>query len=298
MKNNRASIAFTAFRVMFYVALEQYQPDGKRLIHDEMAREMLPGRLKLLLNIFRFKPLRQGFLLLMEKGFPGVRGGLCRKCYINDRLIEAVDSGFDTVVILGSGLDTRAYNIPQLSSLPVYEVDLPQTITYKKNKLRELYGAVPAHVRLVPMDFDKQVLEKALKGYGYSTDQKSFYIWEGVMQYISEPAVRTVFKFLAKVKPGSRIVFTYITRDFIDGGNLHGLDRLSKQTRSMWHFGLQPTQIDPFIEEYGWKVIEQVGAEEYRQRYLKPLGRTESVMEIERAVVAERKATISTENSK
>ena len=291
MKNVQTPIAFTAYRVMFHVALEQYQPDEWKLIHDGLAREMLPERLKLLLRIFSFKPLRQGFLALIERGFPGARGGLCRKRYIDDRLVEALDSGVDAVVILGSGLDTRAYRFPQLSSLSVYEVDLPQTIAYKEKKLRQLYGAVPSHVRLIPIDFDHQMLEDVLKSHGYSPDQKSFFIWEGVTQYISESAVRAVFDFLASAKPGSRIVFTYITKDFVDGVNTYGLERLYRQTRSMFRFGLQPSQVAAFIGEYGWKEIEQVGADEYRQRYLEPMGRTESVMEIERMVYADKAET-------
>jgi methyltransferase (TIGR00027 family) len=291
MENELAPIAYTAYRVMFHVALEQYQPDEHRLIHDDLARQMLPGRLRLLVSIFGFKPLRQGFLSLIERGFPGTRGGFCRKRYMDDKLVEALGSGIDTVMILGSGLDTRAYRIPQLSTLPVYEVDLPQTIAYKERKLRQLYGSVPPHVRLIPIDFDRQTLEDVLKSHGYSLDQKSFFIWEGVTQYISETAVRTVFEFLAKVRPGSRIVFTYIVKDFIDGERTYGLERLYQQTRvkkQMWQFGLQPSQVAAFIGEYSWKELEQVGADEYRQRYLIPMGRTDAVMEIERMVYAEK----------
>jgi len=288
MKNELGPIAHTAYRVMFYVALELYQPDEHRLIHDDLARQMLPGRLQLLLSIFSFKPLRQGFLSLIERGFPGTRGGLCRKRYIDDKLVEALGSGIDAVVILGSGLDTRAYRIPQLSALPVYEVDLPQTIAYKESKLRQLYGSIPAHVRLIPIDFDRQALEDALKNHGYSLDQKSFFIWEGVTQYISETAVRAVFGLLAKVRPGSRIVFTYIVKDFVDGERTYGLERLYQRTRMMWRFGLQPSQVAAFVGEFSWKELEEVGADEYRQRYLIPMGRTEAVMEIERMVYAEK----------
>jgi hypothetical protein len=44
---------------------------------------------------------------------------------------------------------------------------------------------------------------------------------------------------------------------------------------------LQPSQVAAFIGEYSWKELEQVGADEYRQRYLNPMGRTDAVMEIE-----------------
>jgi methyltransferase (TIGR00027 family) len=291
MEKELAAIAFTSFRVMFYVALEQYQPENQRLIHDDLARQMLPGRLKLLVSLFGLKPLRQGFFRLIERGFPGTRGGLCRKRYIGDKVVEAVDRGIDTVVILGSGLDTLAYRIPQLSTIPVYEVDLPQTIAYKSTKLRQLYGSVPPHVRFIPINFDSQMLEDVLKSHGYSPDQKSLFIWEGVTQYLSETAVRNVFEFLAKAGQGSCIVFTYIVKDFIDGENTCGLEWLYQQTRGksqIWQFGLRPSQVAMFLQEYFWLELEQLGADEYRQRYLNPIGRSDTVMEIERIVYAEK----------
>ncbi|NIM95089.1 MAG: SAM-dependent methyltransferase [Anaerolineales bacterium] len=276
---------------MFYVALEQYQPNSHRLIRDEVARRMLPGRLNLLLSIFGIGPVRQGFLRLIEWSSPGMRSTLCRKRYIDDKLVEALGSGIDAVVILGSGLDTRAYRIPQISTVRVYEIDLPQMISYKEGKLRQLYGSVPPHVKLIPIDFDRQHLEDALKDHGYSFDQTSFIIWEGVTQYISETAVRAVLESLAKVRQASRMVFTYITKDFIDGERKYGLERLSRRTRGLWRFGLHPSQTAAFIGKYAWKELEQVGADEYRQRYLDPMGITVSVMEIERTVYAEKRTT-------
>ena len=291
MENKLERVAFTAYRVMFYIALEQFQPDDHRIIHDNLARQMLPRRMQLLASLFRFSPLRMGFLSLIDHFFPGVLGTICRKRYIDDKLVEALGTGIDSVVILGSGLDTCAYRIPMLSTLQVYEVDLPQTIAYKERKLQQLYGSVPSHVKLIPIDFDRQALGEVLTSHGYSHDQKSFFIWEGVTQYISETAVRTVFEFLAGARPGSRIVFTYIVKDFIDGENTYGLERLYRMTMGknpMWQFGLHPSHVAAFLGEYLWKEVEQVGADEYRRRYLEPAGRTEAALEIERAVCAEK----------
>jgi methyltransferase (TIGR00027 family) len=288
MRDEHSPVIRTAYRVMFYVALEQYQPEGQRLINDDLAYQMLPGRLQFLLNLFSIKPLRQGFLNLIEKGFHGTSNGLCRKRYIDEQLIGAINCGFESVVILGAGLDTLAYRIPQLATATIYEVDLPQVIDYKKEKLEQLYGLIPPHVRLIPIDFDHQQLENVLLRHGFLLDRKSFIVWEGVTQYLTELGVRDVFRFLSKFKPGSRIVFTYILKDFIDGEKMYGLERLYDQARKMWQFGLLPGQVPSFLGEFSWKEIEQAGAEEFQQRYLKPMGRSGSVMEIERMVLAEK----------
>ena len=54
----------------------------------------------------------------------------------------------------------------------------------------------------------------------------------------------------------------------------------------VWHFGLHPEQVAPLLTDHGWSEDEQVGATEYRQRYLEPAGRNLPVSEIERFVAA------------
>jgi O-methyltransferase involved in polyketide biosynthesis len=54
----------------------------------------------------------------------------------------------------------------------------------------------------------------------------------------------------------------------------------------VWHFGLAPDQVAGLLDEYGRAEREQVGATEYRDRYLRPVGRDVPVSEIERFVLA------------
>jgi methyltransferase (TIGR00027 family) len=175
--------------------------------------------------------------------------------------------------------------------VPVFEVDLPENIEYKRARLRRLYGDVPAHVTLVPIDFDHQELADVLASQGYRTGYKSFFIWEAVTQYLTDEGVQKTFDFLAQARGGSRLVFTYVRKDFIDGTANYGLDVLYQAyrvKRQWWHFGLEPEQVAAFLKGHTWKELEQVGSQEYRDRYLRPYDRALPVMEIERAVYAEK----------
>jgi O-methyltransferase involved in polyketide biosynthesis len=58
--------------------------------------------------------------------------------------------------------------------------------------------------------------------------------------------------------------------------------------KQFWKFGLEPTEIGAFLEYYLWKELDQAGSTEYQQRYLTPLNRSLSAMEVERVVHAER----------
>lgn len=284
--------AQTAYGPMTIVAVEQYYPERQRLVEDGLACQFLPPALKSVVKLTRWPPVRALLFKASEKRAPGVWGGvLCRKRFIDDRLIQAVSGGLQSAAILGAGLDTRAYRLAALRTIPVFEVDLPENIEYKRARLRALYGSLPAHVTLVPIDFESQELAGVLASHGYQTGHKSFFIWEAVTQYLTEEGVRRTFSLLAQAGPGSRLVFTYICKDFIDGTTLYGLDAVYQAYRvkgPLWRFGLEPAQVAAFLGQYAWKELEQAGRQEYVSRYLKPVGRDLSVMEIERAVYAEK----------
>jgi O-methyltransferase involved in polyketide biosynthesis len=73
---------------------------------------------------------------------------------------------------------------------------------------------------------------------------------------------------------------------------MYGMSTMYQSTvaRQFWIFGLHPEHVSAFIGEYSWKELEQVGTQEYQTRYLTPMGRSLQVMEIERAVYAEKQS--------
>lgn len=97
--------------------------------------------------------------------------------------------------------------------------------------------------------------------------------------------------YLSTAAPGSRLAFTYVQRDFIDGSNLYGNKLLYKRFRmrsQVWMFGLSPAAVAPLLAEYGWRVLEDISGPEFQTRYLAPAGRRLSTTELERTVLAEK----------
>ena len=160
----------------------------------------------------------------------------CRKHFIDDKLNEALDD-IDAVVILGAGLDTRAYRVTRQVRIPVFEVDQPVNIARKADAVRRVLGELPLSVRLVPLDFERDDLLTALAEQGYRTDYRAFFIWEGVTQYLTEDGVRRTLEGLRAAAPGSRLVFTYVRRDFIDGGNSMAPGRCTATSASVTSCG-------------------------------------------------------------
>ncbi len=273
------------------VAVEQYFPKKQRIIEDSLAYQVLPFGIRTIAGVLHSALARDWMVRTTEKSFPGIWGGMmCRKRYIDEKLIEAA-SQIEAVVDLGAGFDTRAYRLSALADIPVWEVDQPENIQPKRARLRKLFEEVPSHVRLVSIDFDQEQLSTVLAAHGYPAGQRTFFIWEAVTQYLTETGIRGTFDFLAKAARGSRLAFTYVRKDFIDGKNRYGQEAAYEQYISkgkFWLFGMDPEEVPSFLESYGWRVVEHLGYEDLAERYVKPTGRELASMLIERIVYAEK----------
>jgi len=282
--------AQTAVGPMVIVAVDQYEEHP--VLRDEVARRFLPGSAKVMVALTRWRPVRRWMVSAMEKKMPGMWASfLCRKRYIDDGLLESTAAGIDAVVILGAGLDSCAYRLPALAGTRVFEVDLPENVERKQALLHKAYGAVPDHVTLVPVDFETQDLGEVLVEHGYDVTGRTFFVWEGVTLYLTEDAVRTTLAFLARTAQGSRLVFTHLPQDFLDGKAFYGSEALYRQykvKRGLWRFGLDPDRVPDFLAEYGWRVVEQPTGQEFAARYVRPAGRDLPVSELERSVCAEK----------
>lgn len=276
---------------MTMVAIEQHFPEDQRIIDDELAYLILPFGMRAYVWLMRPDWARDWMVRVTEKTLPGIWGGMmCRKRYIDEKLIEAAGQ-IDAVVNLGAGFDTRAYRLPALADMPVWEVDQPENIEPKRVRLQKLFGAVPAHVTLVSIDFDREELGAVLTSHGYSTDKRTFFIWEAVTQYLTETGIRTTFDFLAKATPGSRLAFTYIRQDFLDGRVMSGWEKGYEKyvvKDKVWLFGMAPEAWPNFLKGYGWSIVEHPGYEELAERYVKSTGRELASTPVERMVYAEK----------
>ena len=290
----RNPVAQTAFGPMTLAAVEQNEPPGRRLVDDDLADLFLPAWLRLLVGATRWAPARRLMIRGSEFTAPGMWVNMaCRKHFIDDKLNDALSDikAIDAVVILGAGLDTRPYRLTRQVRMPVFEVDLPVNIAMKAKTVRRVLGSPPLSVRLVALDFERDDLLTSLAEHGYRTDYRSFFICEGVTQYLTEDGVRRTLEGLRAAAPGSRLVFTYVQRDFIDGTNRYRTRTLYRNTRErhqLWQFGLQPDEVAGFIGDYGWRLVEQAGPEEFVQRYVEPTGRKLQASQLEWSAFAEK----------
>ncbi|WP_433555545.1 SAM-dependent methyltransferase [Pseudonocardia xinjiangensis] len=288
----RSTSARTAFGPMVIAAAEQYTPAAQRLFRDELAVRFLPLGPRLAARACRWRFVRTLLMRATEDLAPGMWGGvICRKRYADDKVVEAVGAGIGQVVILGAGLDTRAYRLVAPAGGRAYELDQPANTAVKAERLQAVLGSRADQVRVIPVDFQTDDVGTALAENGFDIGEPALFVWEAVTQYLTEDAVRTTLAFLSRAARQSRLIFTYVRKDFLDGTNLYGAARLHRRMTGkydVWHFGLAPHEVGALLLDYGWAEREQVGSAEYTARYLEPVGRDLEVSELERFVHAER----------
>jgi methyltransferase (TIGR00027 family) len=128
---------------------------------------------------------------------------------IDSELARAVAAGAKQLVILGAGLDTRAFRLPGLADVAVFEVDHPATHAYKRRKAATL-SVQAKSLTFVSMNFERDVLGPRLAAAGHRADAPTVWVWEGVVMYLGDAALRTMLDGIALASEvGSTLLINY-----------------------------------------------------------------------------------------
>ena len=237
-------------------AIETRKPPEVRICNDPLA-----GRLA--------DPLFFAFIRLFARyGERRTHGALtfiaCRQRYIDDYLREHLETGTTQVVILGAGLDSRAYR-EGFATVKFFEVDHPSTQAGKIRKLKRILGGIPGNVSFVPIDFDAETLDK-LSACGFDPRGKTVFIWEGVTPYLTLQGVQATLDWIsANAAAGSSVVFDYQHDSPADRSALRSLlSRLSGEARAL---EIPEESIRKLLADRGFTNIVNVGPQALKELY-------------------------------
>jgi methyltransferase (TIGR00027 family) len=263
-------------------AIESEKPADERICYDPIARRFISRLVYLLIKLFAVY------------GEWHTKGGLtfivCRCRYIDDYLKEFMKPGTTQLVILGAGLDSRAYQ-DELNQgvIKVFEVDHPATQASKIEQVKKVFGKIPSHVTYVPLDFINETLDK-LPTHGFDRSLKTLFIWEGVTPYLNRESVDATLAWIhANSTPDSAIIFDYqqmsgrltqIRRDFLYAI----VSRLSDEKDV---FGFEKGQIEDYLTQRGFTNVVDVSADQLTHLYCTGPNRNRRVGRIYSIVHAE-----------
>ena len=187
MKDGRAS--WTAQLVTFFRAINDGLPESERVCHDPLAHEFLNWSWRLVGG----SPVRSRVARRYVETHSQAATYtyiIARTRFIDELLADQIERGLAQLVLMGAGFDTRAYRFGELvGRVKVFEVDHPSTQELKVKRLERAFGAVPDHVVYVPVDFESELVEQKLLREGYDPGSRTFFIWEGVVSYLTPCAV-------------------------------------------------------------------------------------------------------------
>ncbi|MFN8195644.1 MAG: class I SAM-dependent methyltransferase [Nocardioidaceae bacterium] len=263
--------------------VEQTQPRALRQFEDPVVARLLDP---VLAAMAQSGPVREELLGRFGAGTYGCQ--VMRTRYIDDVVRMQARSGVDQLVILGAGLDTRAYRLAELGGTDVFEVDLPEIQRRKQKALRRV-APTARRVVFVPADLARESLAATLEAAGLDRARPAMFVWEGVTPYLTEAAVRATLAYLGGAAAGSAVVLTYVLRGVVDGTRGQEWSAAVRQAlgpAEPWVFGLEPAEVPGLLAESGLRLVEDVGDADFQERYLRPIGRQLVVSPGERLALA------------
>ena len=186
-----------------------------------------------------------------------------------DALSGAVERGVRQIVILGAGLDTFALRNPH-HGLEIYEVDHPATQAAKLERLAEAEIALPPWLILVPVDFERDNLEKELTAAGFQQISPAFFTWLGVVPYLTQDAIDRTLDYMSSIQ-NSEVVFDYMEPPEAFSEELRQIERARAEQleklgeRSDTRF--EPAGMAAILRSHGFRDLEDISFQQIASRF-------------------------------
>ena len=134
-----------------------------------------------------------------------------RTATIDSAVREAVAGGARQLVILGAGYDGRAWRLPELTGIKVFEVDHPATQGDKRTRVDQL-PPPNGILSFVSIDFERDSLDTVLDRASHDPSMRTCWIWEGVVMYLTQDAMKATLAGIAgRSASGSTLIVNYHT---------------------------------------------------------------------------------------
>ena len=248
-------------------AEESEKPADERICYDPYAICFVSPEVREFMarNPAKYKAQREQ----VESSLPGYSNSIvARVQYFDDIVKLSTLDGLEQLVIMGAGYDTRAYRIGELKNVHVFEIDHPDTIKVKKEKINEIFGFIPDHVIYVPADLEVEKIDQKLAESGYDKTKKTLFAMEGLIYYLPPEAVDDLLSFIVHSSgKESAVVFDYgrVKPDTTIHKGKSGYDFAKQRGEPVKSSINEP--IEKFLSERGFYKINNMDSKDYKKAY-------------------------------
>jgi methyltransferase (TIGR00027 family) len=193
-----------------------------------------------------------------------------RVAYLDKLVGIAVDRlSARQIVVLGAGYDTRAARLAR-TGVEFFEIDHPATQAAKRERLAKLPGYPVDAARYVSCDFEGEDPVERLLGAGFRASEPALVIWEGVVPYLTEAAIRATATRVAHAIPRGLLAFDFVGKKLVEGAAISEKDRRTRDyvgdLGEPLRFG--SNHIVPLLAECGYRWVRQLSFDELALEHL------------------------------
>jgi methyltransferase (TIGR00027 family) len=189
-------------------------------------------------------------------------GLVIRTRYFDDFLLQVMqEHRVCQVVILGAGMDTRAFRLHWPGHVHVFELDQPQLFDLKEPLLAAC-GAVPTCQRhIVPIDLRDEWRASLLRA-GFDRGKPSVWLMEGLLFYLPQESVIQLFEVMTTASAaGSWLGCEVKNTEMLTGASTRAWIETLEQGGAPWISSIDHPEV--FLAEYGWRAsVVQPGDKE------------------------------------
>ncbi|HZO21652.1 MAG TPA: SAM-dependent methyltransferase [Steroidobacteraceae bacterium] len=228
-------VSDTAFWIAWHRALESERPDA--LFRDPFAARLAGERGKAISEAMPTSTIVAWTVVLRTR-------------IIDDFIAFAIESGTDTILNLGAGLDARPYRMGLPETLRWIEADYPHIIDYKEDSLR----AETPHCRLerVKIDLADESARRELLKRVNAEARGVLILTEGVVPYLTNDAVASLAEDLREMRRAHYWIVDYFSEKALRYRQRKRINRAMQNAP----FRFRPGDWFAFFSRYGWKLKE------------------------------------------
>jgi methyltransferase (TIGR00027 family) len=198
-----------------------------------------------------------------------------RTHFFDEFFAAATSAGVRQVVILASGLDSRAYRLDWPAGTTVYEIDQPKVLEYKSSKLADNAVRPTALLRHVAIDL-RHDWPNALRQTGFDASVPTAWLAEGLLMYLPGDAQDRLFEQVTELSAaGSRIAIETVgvqaedrresmRERFQQLRDKFGMEEQVDVAELMYH-DLDRADVAEWLNSHGWTAAGVTSQDEMRR---------------------------------
>jgi methyltransferase (TIGR00027 family) len=171
---------------------------------------------------------------------------IIRTRFYDDYLLAA---GHRQVVLLAAGLDTRAYRLPWPDGVHVYELDLPEVLSFKSGVLAAQNAVARCSLTVLPVDLRSE-WPAMLTRAGFDPAVPTAWLVEGLLVYLTADEAALLLSRVGTLSaPGSRLAFERNNAASVMAeGDRSGIEEYA----ALWKGGLGQDAAG-WLTDHGWR---------------------------------------------